>query len=46
MAAFLAAVFLGTRLSLWQLLAILAICGAVAAEALIGHYQSKNKTAA
>lgn len=46
MAAFLAAVFLGTRLSLWQVLAILVICGAVAAEALIGHYQSKNQTAA
>ncbi len=46
MAAFLAAVFLDTRLSLWQLLAILAICGAVAAEALIGHYQSKHRTAA
>jgi drug/metabolite transporter (DMT)-like permease len=46
MAAFLAAVFLGTRLSLWQLLAILAICGAVAAEALIGHHQSKHKSAA
>jgi drug/metabolite transporter (DMT)-like permease len=46
MAAFLAAVFLGTHLSLWQVLAILAICTAVAAEALIGHYQSKNETAA
>lgn len=45
-AAFLATVFLGTRLSLWQVLAILVICGAVAAEALIGHYQSKNETAA
>ncbi len=45
-AAFLAAVFLGTRLSLWQVLAILVICSAVAAEALIGHYQSKNETAA
>ncbi len=46
MAAFLAVVFLDTRLSLWQVLAILVICSAVAAEALIGHYQSKNKTAA
>jgi drug/metabolite transporter (DMT)-like permease len=46
MAAFLATVFLGTHLSLWQVLAILVICSAVAAEALIGYYQSKNKTAA
>jgi len=44
MAAFLASVFLGTRLSLWQVLAISVICGAVAAEVLIGHYQSKKKT--
>ena len=46
MAAFLATVFLDTRLSLWQVLAILVICSAVAAEALIGHYKSINKTAA
>jgi drug/metabolite transporter (DMT)-like permease len=42
-AAFLATVFLGTRLSLWQVLAILVICGAVAAEALIGHYATARR---
>jgi drug/metabolite transporter (DMT)-like permease len=45
MAAFLATVFLDAHLSLWQILAILVTCSAVAAEALIGHYQSKNKAA-
>jgi len=42
MAAFLSVTFLGTSLSLWQVLAILVICSAVAVEALIGCYQSKN----
>lgn len=46
MAAFLATVFLGAQLSLWQVLAILVICSAVAAEAMIGHYQAKNRAAA
>ncbi len=45
MAAFLAAVFLGTRLSVWQVLAILVICGAVAAEALIGYYRTNRRPA-
>jgi len=42
MAAFLSVTFLGTSLSIWQVLAILVICSAVVVEALIGHYQSKN----
>lgn len=42
MAAFLSVTFLGTTLSIWQVLAILVICSAVAVEALIGYYQSIN----
>jgi len=42
MAAFLSVTFLGVSLSLWQVLAIVVICSAVAAEALIGHYQAKH----
>ncbi|MBC8339054.1 MAG: DMT family transporter [Rhodospirillales bacterium] len=44
LAAGLAVLFLDTRLSLWQVLAIGVICSAVAAEALIGHYQSKKES--
>ncbi|HHI82920.1 MAG TPA: EamA family transporter [Rhizobiales bacterium] len=36
MAAFLSVFFLGTSLSVWQILAIIVICSAVAVEALIG----------
>ena len=36
MAAFLSVAFLGTSLSVWQILAITVICSAVAIEALIG----------
>jgi len=36
LAAFLSVMFLGTVLSIWQIMAIIVICSAVAAEALIG----------
>jgi len=39
MAAFLSVMYLGTPLGIWQVLAIIVICSAVAAEALIGHFQ-------
>lgn len=39
MAAFLSVMFLGTPLGIWQILAIIVICSAVAAEALIGYFQ-------
>ena len=42
MAAFLSVMYLGTTLSIWQVLAILVICSAVAIEALIGYLQSKK----
>ncbi len=38
MAAFLSVWFLGTQLTIWQTLAIMVICSAVAIEALIGWY--------
>ncbi len=41
MAAFLSVMYLGTILSFWQILAIIVICSAVAAEALIGYFQGK-----
>ena len=42
MAAFLSVMFLGTPLGIWQILAIIVICSAVAAEALIGYFQGKR----
>jgi drug/metabolite transporter (DMT)-like permease len=39
MAAFLSITFLGISLSIWQILAILIICIAVANEALINIYK-------
>ncbi len=42
MAAFLSVMFLGTPLGIWQILAIIVICSAVAVEALIGYFQGKR----
>lgn len=42
MAAFLSVTYLGTRLSVWQLLAIIVICTAVALEVLIGYRHAKT----
>ena len=42
MAAFLSVTYLGTRLSVWQLLAIIVICAAVAFEVLIGYRHAKT----
>lgn len=46
MAAFLSVTFLGTKLSIWQILAIAVICSAVAIEAFIGYRHEKTASLA